>query len=320
MAESLEDFSLGKKAKPIGSLQKVGIVGCGTIGQDIARVVSQHGIEVVFIDLTEERVKEIFDEINYTLDEIINHWGLTKGDKRAILSRISGSTDYNDLRDCDLIIETIKFSQPGTSLEIRRKVFMKIEKVVSSDTVITSNTATLMISDLASALKHPERAVGMHFLTSASSSNVVEVVRGVKTNDASFDYVVKFARMIGKKVIFTHESPGNISTRLVVTLINEACELLMEGVASTTCIDQTMKQGFGLQFGPFEMADKIGLDKLIKWMDNLYIEFGEQKFKPNPILKRLYRAGLLGKKTGAGFYKYQEGKIAGETIHCPEFN
>ncbi len=319
MTESLEDFALGQSVKRKGTLKKVGIIGCGTMGQDIARVVSQHGIDVVFIDISEERVKEVFEELAVSLDEMINHWGLTKSDKRAILSRIHGSTDYKDIRDCDLIVETINFNKPGTSLEIRKEVFRKVEQVVSEQAIITSNTATLMISDLAGVLMRPERAVGLHFLSSAASSNVVEVVRGVKTSDDAFNYVVRFAKMIGKRVIFTHESPGNISTRLIVTLINEACELLMEGVASSTCIDQTMKQGFGLQFGPFEMADKIGLDKLIKWMDNLYQEFGEQKFKPSPILKRLYRAGLMGRKTDAGFYKYKEGKIVGETINCPEF-
>ncbi|HDR89382.1 MAG TPA: 3-hydroxyacyl-CoA dehydrogenase family protein [Bacteroidetes bacterium] len=318
MTESLEDYALGRSVGRKGTLKKVGIIGCGTMGQEIARVVAQNGIDVVFIDVSEERVKEIFHELEITLDEVINHWGLTRSDKRAILSRIHGSTDYHDIQDCDLIVETINFNKPGTSLEIRKDVFRRVEEVVSPEAVITSNTATLMISELAGVLEHPERAVGLHFLTSAAESNVVEVVRGVKTNDESFEFVTRFARMIGKKVIASHESPGNISTRLIVTLINEACELLMEGVASAGCIDQTMKYGFGLQFGPLELADKIGLDKLIKWMDNLYMEFGERKFKPSPIIKRLYRAGMIGRKTGVGFYKYKDGKITGETITCPE--
>lgn len=320
MAESLEDYALSKKEKKKGTLQKIGVIGCGTMGQEIARVISQHGIDVVFIDMTSERVEEVFVEISRDLDEVINKWGMTKSDKRAILSRIKGSMDYNDIKDCNLVIETINSSKPGTNLEIRKEVFRKVEAVVSRDTVIASNTSTLNITDLASALEYPERAVGFHFLSPAATVKVVEVVKGLKTSDQAYEFVIKFARMIDKKVIELVESPGNISTRLIISLINEACETMMEGVASAKCIDETMKLGFGLQFGPLEMADRIGLDKVIKWMDNMYSEFGEFKFKPNPILKRLFRAGHIGRKSGAGFYKYKDGKVIGETIACPEIN
>jgi len=320
MTEVLEDYALSKKVHRRGTLQKVGIIGCGTMGQEIARVISQHGINVIFIDLSEERVKEVFAELSRHLDDEISKWGLTKSDKKVILSRIEGSANYNDIKDCDLIIETINSKKPGTNLEIRKEVLAKVEAVVREDTIICSNTSTLMISELAAELKHPERTVGFHFLSPASTVKLVEVVRGVKTNDQSYDLVVKFAKMIDKKVITLHESPGNISTRLIVTLINQACETLMEGVASTSCIDETLKQGFGLQFGPLEMADRIGLDKLIKWMNNLYQEFGEPQFKPNPVIKRLYRSGFYGRSTNMGFYKYKNGVIVGETVTCPEIS
>jgi 3-hydroxybutyryl-CoA dehydrogenase len=319
MAEVLEDFALRRKSRKKGTIKKVGIIGCGSMGQDIARTVSQYGMDVVFIDVSDERIKQIYLELESSLDEIINRWGLTKSDKRAILSRIQGSTNYEDLKECDIVIETINFVRPGTSIEIRKRIFRDVEKVVSKETIITSNTSTLSISDLSSTLEHPERAVGLHFIVPASSVDIVEVIKGVRTSQASLDHVIKFARMIGKRIVTTNESPGNISTRMIVSLINEACEVLMEGVAPATCIDVTMKRGFGLQFGPFELADRIGLDKLIKWMENLHTEFGDQKYKPNPIIKRLYRANMLGRKTEAGFYKYKDGKIVGETIHCPEF-
>ena len=320
MTEVLEDYALSKKVHRRGTLQKVGIIGCGTMGQEIARVISQHGINVIFIDLSEERVKEVFVELSRHLDNEIGKWGLTKNDKKVILSRIKGSANYNDIKDCDLIIETINSKKPGTNLEIRKEVLAKVEAVVREDTIICSNTSTLMISELAMELKHPERAVGFHFLSPASTVKLVEVVRGIKTNDQSYDLVIKFAKMIDKKVITLHESPGNISTRLIVTLINQACETLMEGVASTSCIDETLKHGFGLQFGPLEMADRIGLDKLVKWMNNLYQEFGEQQFKPNPVIKRLYRSGFYGRSTNMGFYKYKNGVIVGETVTCPEIS
>ncbi len=252
-------------------------------------------------------------------DDIIDKWGLTVGEKKAILTRIRGTTEYHDISECDLIIESINSTKPGTSIEFRKDIFRKVESVVSEDTVITSNTSTIIISDLASVLEHPERAVGLHFLSPASRVRIVEVVKGLRTSEQAFDFVIKFARMLDKKVISLIETPGNISTRLIVSLINEACEILMEGVASATNVDETMSLGFGMQFGPLYMADSIGLDKVIRWMDNLYQEFGDTRFKPNPILKRLARAGHIGKKTGAGFYKYEKGIVVGETIHCPEF-
>ena len=165
MTESLEDFALGKKNnKQQGSIQKVGIIGCGFMGQEITRIISQHGMEVIFIELSEERIKEVYVELEQQMDELIEKWGLTEGEKRAILSRIKGSANYEDIKDVDLVIETINSKKPGSNIEFRKEVFRKVEEVVSEDTVITSNNSTLMISDLADVLEHAERAVGLHFI------------------------------------------------------------------------------------------------------------------------------------------------------------
>ncbi len=317
MSEVLEDYALNEKLRKKESLRKVGIVGCGSVGQEIARIVSQSGIDVVFVDVSEERVNEIFLDINRQLDMIIDRWGLTESEKRAILSRIQGTTDYSKIAECNLVMETISSNKPGTSIELRKEVFRKIEENVSPDAVITSNISTLMISDLSSTLNFPERAVGLHFMI-PPTVKVVEVVKGLRTSEEAYDFVCRFAKMIGKKVVTVNESPGNISTRLIVTLINEACEVLMEGVASIESIDNTMKIGYGLQFGPFELADRIGLDKILKYMDNLYQEFGLQKFKASPIIKRLVRANNLGRKTGKGFYKYERDTKVSQNITCTE--
>jgi len=180
-----------------------------------------------------------------------------------------------------------------------------VEKTVSPGTVITSNTATLPISDLASALKRPERALGMHFMSPLSKINIVEVVRHFHTSDEAFGMVKKYAGMIGKKVIEVSESPGNISTRLIATLINESCGMLLEGVAPVSAIDEVIMEATGNTFGPFEMADRYGIDKILKWMENLYQEFGELKFKPSPIIKRMVRAGMFGRRSGEGFYLWE---------------
>ncbi len=305
MSERLEDFSLGKSMQPKGSIQKVGVVGCGAMGQEIAVLISQSGIDVAFIDISDDRISEVMMRIEKQLDERISKWGLTASEKKLILSRIKGSTDYSSLSDCDIVFETVNSKKKGTSLELRQEIFKKIEAVVRPDTVIASNTATLMISEISSVLKNPGRAMGLHFYSPVSKVKIIESVRSVYTTDETFAIVNKLALLIGKKLIRVNESAGNISTRMLVPLINEACEILMEGVATVADIDETMKETSGLQLGPFEMADKIGLDKVLKWMENLYIEFGEHKYKPSPVLKRMVRANLVGRRVGEGFYLYQ---------------
>ena len=307
MAETLADFSLGKKIVQEGSLQKVGIVGAGTTGQQIIRMVSKAGIDVVFVDLSEERVAEIFKSIDEQLEVKINRWGLTPGEKRAMLSRIHGSTDFSTLEGCNVVIESIHSKKKGTSLELRKEVFKKIEAVVGENTTIVSNTATLNISDIADALKKQDRALGLHFILPIDHVKVVEVVRTIRTSDRSFDCISKFLKMVGKELIQVQESPGNISTRMITPMINEACNILLEGVATVEEIDKTIKHTTGHQTGPFEIADNLGLDKILKWMDNLYNEFGEFRYKPSPIIKRLVRAGMTGRAAGEGFYIYKDG-------------
>ena len=308
MKERLEDFSLGKKMIKEGDLQKIGVVGAGSTGQEIIRLAARKGIEVAFVDVNEEQVKEILVRIERALDAKINHWGLTEGEKRAMMSRIKGSADYSILKGCNIVIESINSKKPGTSLLERKEVFRKIEEVISPKATIASNTATLMISEISSILKHQERAIGMHFILPLDQVKVVEVVRTVRTCDFTMNCISKFLKMLERELIEVQESPGNISTRMIVPLINEACAILLEGVADVVQIDKTIKNTTGLLSGPFEMADTIGLDKVLKWMENLYNEFGDIRYKPSPFIKRLVRAGMVGRRAGEGFYLYKDGK------------
>lgn len=318
----LEDFVLQRNVQSTssGSIQKVGVIGGGAMGQEIAKTISQHGFDVIIIDLDENRVQEAIHGITLSLDDEISHWGMTNGEKRLILSRIKAGTDYQLLADCDIVIEAINSRRPGTSLDIRKEIFSKIESVVGRNTIITSNTAILMISDLATALKYPDRAVGLHFISPTDKIKVLEVVRSSRTSDDVYRTTLRFVKMLEKKPIQLAESPGNLTTRMTVVLINEACNMLMEGIACVKDIDETMKSNLGFMFGPFELADRIGLDKLMKWMDGLYNEFGDQIYKTSPVIKRLVRNNFLGKSTGEGFYRYDAtGKITGQTVSCPEF-
>ena len=309
MVETLEDYSISRKVKSQSSLvNKVGIIGCGAMGQDISLLISSRGMDVVFIEISNLRVKQVFNEMNAKLDEMINHWGFTSSEKRAVLSRIKGSTDYTVLKRCSIVIECVSTHGYENVIPVKQDIFKKIEKVVPAKTIIASNSSSIVISELSSVLHHPERAVGMHFLAPAMTVKIIEVERSLNTSEETLNFVYKFAKMIDKKVIPVNESPGNISTRIIVPLINEACSMYMEGVATIEDIDNTMRSGYGLQLGPFEMADKIGLDKVVKWMDNLYKEFGDRKYKVSPLIKKLYRSNRLGRVTGEGFYKYAGGK------------
>ncbi|MBN2616529.1 MAG: 3-hydroxyacyl-CoA dehydrogenase family protein [Bacteroidales bacterium] len=314
---SLVQFSLGKAAKISGTIQTVGILGCGSVGQVITRIVAQSGMDVIFLDVSDERIAEIMQEIDQQLDDVISHWGITPSEKKVILSHIKGTTNIEDLSHCDLVIETISSRQKGTLLALRQELFQNVEKVIREDAIISSDLSTLIISDLAVGLKHPERAIGIHFIEPIDQTNIVEVVKGRETSDEIFEKVSRFVKAINKKAILINESPGNISTRILIPLINEACEILMEGVASVTDIDETMRETTGYTMGPFEIADKIGLDKILKYMDNLYQEYGDKKYKASPVIKRLVRSNYLGVQTKKGFYRYNnDGSTSGNTVSC----
>jgi 3-hydroxybutyryl-CoA dehydrogenase len=306
IVESIENYGLSQKSRSRTLFSKVGVVGCGTVGQNIALMISQKELEVIFIELSEEKVSYAFSKIEEELDNMIGRWGMTPGEKRAILSRISGFVGYEHLQSCDLVIEAIRSKSREQRVTCRKEVFKNIEKNVTPDTIIATNSTTIAITELSSELEHKDRCVSLHFLTNAPGAKMIEVVRSLYTSDEVYDKVSKFITMIGKTLVQVQESPGLISIRLFVTMVNEACEILMEGVANKSDIDTTMRVGLGLSLGPFELADKVGLDKVERWMDNLYGEFGDIKYKASPVIKRHVRAHQYGRSTGKGFYNYDE--------------
>ncbi|HJZ39205.1 MAG TPA: 3-hydroxyacyl-CoA dehydrogenase NAD-binding domain-containing protein [Bacteroidales bacterium] len=306
IVESIENYGLSEKSRSRTLFSRVGVVGCGTVGQNIALLISQKELEVIFIELSEEKISYAVCKMEQELDNMIGRWGMTPGEKRAILSRISGNMGYEHLEGCDLVIEAIRSKSREQRITCRKEVFKNIEKYVSPETIIATNSTTIAITELSSELEHKERCVSLHFLTNAPGAKMIEVVRSLYTSDEVYDKVSKFITMLGKVLVPVQESPGLISIRLFVTMVNEACEILMEGVGSKSDIDTTMRIGLGLSLGPFELADKVGLDKVERWMDNLYGEFGDIKYKASPIIKRHVRANQFGRSTGKGFYDYDE--------------
>ncbi|MFZ4520564.1 MAG: 3-hydroxyacyl-CoA dehydrogenase family protein [Bacteroidales bacterium] len=316
IVEPIEKYGLSKESRPKVLFSKIGVVGCGSVGQELAITASKHGIEVIFLELNEELVRHSFDEIKKELDLEINHWGLTPGEKNAILSRIKGTLTYADFHDCELVIETIKSKQGQSSFELRKEVFLNIEREVSSSCIIATNSSTIVVTELSSELKHKERCVSLHISTTAPGASVVELAKGLHTTDEAYKKVIKFVKLLEKISIPVMESPGLVSVRLFVVLLNEACETLMEGVSSMENIDLTMRSCFNMPLGPFEFADKVGLDKVVRWMENLYSEFGSSRYIASPMIKKLVRANRLGRISGIGFYEYDaEGnKISEENL------
>lgn len=309
--EPVEGYAIKMTEKPSGNKSRynftmVGIVGCGILGQEITRMVSSHGIDVTFIELNDEKIVQAFHGISQELDGMIEKWGMTENEKRAILSRITGSVSFQDLQGADIVIEAVKSRTRENSVDLRKRIFREIEKATSPDTIIATNSSTLVITELSSELEYPQRCVSLHFLSPADKIPIVEIARGLHTSDETYEKVCQFAGLFEKRVVPVIESPGVISTRLIAPLINEACEILMEGVGKREDIDATMRMGFGFPLGPFEIADKIGLDTVVRWLDNMYREFGDLKYKASPLLKKMVRANHLGRETGRGFYRYDE--------------
>jgi 3-hydroxybutyryl-CoA dehydrogenase len=285
---------------------KIGIIGCGTVGQNLAKMISTNGVDVVFLELSQEKINDALKEIDHDLNGLIESWGLTEGEKRGILSRIKGTLSYEDLADCEIVIDAILSKRREKALDVRKEIFKNLEKFVSPSTIIATNSTTIAITEISNEMQHKERCVSLHFSITAPHAQIVEVVRSFYTSDEAYQRVLMFTKLMRRTPVPVLESPGLISVRLFVALISEACDVLMEGVSNIENIDLTMRSGFNLPLGPFEMADKVGLDRVVQWMENMYNEFGDKKYKTPPLMKRMVRAHQTGRKSGKGFYEYDE--------------
>jgi len=282
-------------------LHRVVIVGGGMMGRSLATKVAQEGINVYLKEISAEAVETARDELERSLDHEIARFGLTNSEKKAILSRITWVTHFDCATDCDLAIEAVQ-----EDFGLKRQILRELDQRMAPDHPIVINTSTLSITELAAQNTQPQRIVGMHFLYPVTTTQVVEVVRGQLTTDEVYERAVEFARLLGKIPIKVFEMPGFVTTRIILPLINEAMHVVMEGVADAREVDLAMKLGYGFRSGPLEWADRTGLDRVLNWMQHLYQESGEPRFRPCPLLKRLVRAGLFGAKTGRGFFEYDE--------------
>jgi 3-hydroxybutyryl-CoA dehydrogenase len=282
-------------------LSKAGVLGAGTAGKGIIRSLAGAGLSVVFCELSEEKVKQATREISEGLDREISRWDVTAGEKRLIVSRIVGTTDLRKMAGCQVVIETT-----SGDLEDKQKLFEELDALFPEDTVLVSDCSTICISEIARKTRHPERVAGVHFSLPVHKRPIVELVRGRFTSDATMETVRRLAKLLKKKALEVLEMPGLVTTRVMIPYINEAMHIVMEGLVPPAEVDEAVRLGFKLPVGPLAMADKIGLDTLLKDMERLFKALGMFQYRPCPILRRLVRMGHLGVKTRQGFFNYDE--------------
>jgi 3-hydroxybutyryl-CoA dehydrogenase len=277
------------------------IIGSGVMGQGLAEAIAGSGNEVILVDKTMKLAERGVRGIGESIDREIHKWGLTEADKKAILARIHPSSDVSQAEDAEIVLEAIP-----EDLEQKRALFQQLDSICRPDAVLITNTGTLSISEIAETTGRPQKVIGMHFLNPVTKIPLVEIVKGLKTDPETFQKAVEFAELLNKKWITVIEYPGYVTTRIIVPLLNEAMHVLMEGVATADDIDEAMKLGFGFNVGPMALADMMGLDVVMSWMENLLSELSEHKYNPCPLLRKLVRAGNLGVKTGKGFFEYDK--------------
>jgi len=281
------------------TIDTVGVVGAGTMGNGIAQVCAAAGMRVVLVDVSQGALEKGVDSIARSLDRVIRKGQLAAEEKDAILSRIRTTTDYAGLAPAALVIEA---ATENDALKLR--ILGDIDKVVGPQAIIATNTSSLSITRLAAATGRQDRFVGMHFFNPVPVMALVELIRGLQTSDATLATVRAFVERIGKTSIVARNSPGFAVNRILCPMINEAVFALQEGLASAEDIDEGMKLGCNHPIGPLALADMIGLDTMLSVMEMFYAGFNDPKYRPAPLLREMVHAGLLGRKSGRGFYRY----------------
>jgi len=282
----------------MAEVQRVTVVGAGTMGNGIAHVFAQHGYEVVLIDVAEDRLAAALDTIGKNLDRQIRKGVLPPEAREETLGRIRTATATDAAAGSGLIVEAVP-EDPVLKGDVIRAL-----DAVAGDGILASNTSSISITKLAAVTRHPDRFVGMHFMNPVPVMQLVEVIRGLQTSDETAATVIEVAKRLGKTPVEVRDSPGFVSNRVLMPMINEAIFCLMEGVAGPEEIDAVMKLGMNHPIGPLALADLIGLDTCLAILEVLHRDLGDDKYRPCPLLRQYVAAGWLGRKTGRGFYRY----------------
>ena len=282
------------------NIQKIGVIGAGTMGSGIAQVAAQSGYEVVLKDVKEEYVRAGLAKIKERLGKRVGEGKLEILEKDRILSNIKTTTSLEDCRNADLVIEAVIEKE-----DIKKHIFKELDTICNDETIFASNTSSISITRLAEITKRPERFAGMHFMNPAYAMKLVEVVKGMHTSDETVNIITAVAGIMGKIPVVVNDYPGFVSNRILMPMINDAVHCLQEGVASRESIDNVMRLGANHPMGPLELADFIGLDTCLAILEILHAELGE-KYRPCPLLRKMVAGGKLGRKSGEGFYEYRK--------------
>ena len=288
-----------EKSMSESNINTVGIVGAGTMGSGIAELVASAGKNVVLLDIEKDIAEDAVAKIEKSLGRLARRGKIDKEQVTLIVSRIHSTEDYSDFNGADIVIEAA-----SEDMDLKKAVFAKIEENAGEDTIIATNTSTLSVTELAMNTSRPEKVVGMHFFNPAPIMKLVEVINTAKTSPDILEETMEFARSLDKYPIMAKDRAGFVVNRILLPMINEAIFTLDEGIAAAAEIDNAMKLGANHPIGPLALADLIGLDVTLSVLDVLYTEYGDQKFRPAPLLKEMVRAGNLGRKTGKGFFEY----------------
>lgn len=297
----LEDLLERRNQYEEGTINNIAIIGAGVMGQGIAQTIAAAGLEVLLIEKDTKHLEKAKDVLSSSIDREIRRWSITPSEKKAILSRIKWEIAFDKIKNCDLIIEAV-----DEDFELKKNIFQKADTLADKDTIFVSNTSTLSLTKIAESTSRPEKVIGMHFLHPVPKIPVVELIKCLHTSNETVEKTKIFTARIGKTPVEVYEYPGFVTTRAIVPLLNEAMYILLEGVATAKDIDTAMRLGYNFQMGPLELADSMGLDEVLAWMETLWKTLGEPRYRACPILRKLVRERKLGKKTGEGFYKYDE--------------